>query len=65
MAEMRDKTEVRFKAVGKDKQVHLIAIKDRGHVCFIDIFNEVCEIIILFLMNENNASPRKSLYYLH
>ncbi|KAK7398688.1 hypothetical protein QQX98_011930 [Neonectria punicea] len=36
MADMRDKIEQGFRAAGKQNSIHLVIIKDAGHVCFVD-----------------------------
>ncbi|KAF6827121.1 saga-like transcriptional regulatory complex subunit spt3 [Colletotrichum plurivorum] len=46
MAEMRDKVEEGFRAVGKEQKIELKVIKNAGHVCFIDGFEQFKEVIL-------------------
>ncbi|KAL0933740.1 saga-like transcriptional regulatory complex subunit spt3 [Colletotrichum truncatum] len=49
MAEMREKVEQGFKAAGKDRKIELKIIKNAGHVCFIDGFEQFKQIILEYL----------------
>lgn len=49
MADMRAKVEEGFSAAGKPKSVDLAVIKNAGHVCFIDGFDQFNEVILSFL----------------
>ncbi|KAH8173587.1 alpha/beta hydrolase fold domain-containing protein [Sarocladium implicatum] len=49
METMRGEIEKGFRAEGKSDNVQLKVIKNAGHVCFIDGFEQFCEVILAFL----------------
>jgi 3-oxoadipate enol-lactonase len=49
MSEMRDKIEDGFVAVGKDSKVEPKIIQNAGHVCYIDGFEQFCQVVSPFL----------------
>ncbi|KAF9880329.1 saga-like transcriptional regulatory complex subunit spt3 [Colletotrichum karsti] len=49
MGEMREKVEQGFKAAGKNLKIELKVIKNAGHVCFIDGFEQFKEVILAYL----------------
>lgn len=46
MAEMRSEVQQGFKDAGKEKNVKLVTIKNAGHVCFIDGYQQFIETIV-------------------
>ncbi|CAM1501204.1 Fc.00g103660.m01.CDS01 [Cosmosporella sp. VM-42] len=46
MEEMRNQIEYGFKAAGKGKKINLVVIKDAGHVCFIDGFDQFSKSVL-------------------
>lgn len=49
MEEMRAKIEEGFAAAGKSKKIELALIKNAGHVCFIDGFDQFVQVVTPFL----------------